>query len=117
MGCPFDGAVEVQFFWRARASEFPQPTQCQLDIARPQLDLVFEISEFSLVPCLDRAEIAVGVLTDANALRIVAIGPVRRGPGSPDPFRSALVAVLLLGQALAERFEQLVESAHRLDLL
>ena len=48
---------------------------------------------------------------------IVAIGAVGRGAGGADPFRAALVAALLLGQALAQRLQQLVEAAHRLDLL
>ena len=105
MGRSFDGAIEIQFFRRACASEFPQAAQCQFDIARAQLDLIIEILEFAPIPYLDRAKIAVGILAYANAFWIVAIGSVRRGAGGPNPFRSALVAALLLRQSLAERFQ------------
>src|SRR6185312_11992990 len=49
--------------------------------------------------------------------RVVAVGAERRGAGRADPFLAALVASLLLGEALAQGLEQLVEAPHRLDLL
>ena len=57
------------------------------------------------------------VLPDAHAFGVVAEGAERRGAGGADPFLAALVAALLLRQALAQRLEQLVEAAHGLDQL
>src|SRR5207247_9929372 len=50
-------------------------------------------------------------------LRIIAVSTIRRGPGGADPFAAALVAAFLLGEALAQRFQELVEAAHGLDHL
>ncbi len=44
------------------------------------------------------------------------MGAERRGPRGADPFIAALMAALLLFQALAKRLHELVP-AHRLDLL
>ena len=107
---PLDGAVEIELFRRARARELSQAAQRQLDVARAELDLVVEILELALVPHLDRAEIAVLVLADAHAFRIVAIGAVRRGAGGADPFVAALVALLLFGEALAQRLHAIFPS-------
>jgi hypothetical protein len=60
--------------------------------------------------------VAAFVLADAHAFRIVAIGAKRRCAGGADPFRAALVTALLLGEALAQQFEQFIEPAHGLDL-
>ena len=57
------------------------------------------------------------VLADANAFRVVAVGAERRRAGGADPLLAALMAALLLLHALAQGLEQLVETAHGLDLL
>src|SRR4029077_14813830 len=79
-------------------------------------DLVVEIAELALVPHFDRAVVAVPVLADPHPLGAVAIGAEGRGPRRADPFAAALVALLLLLQALAQRLHQLVPAAERLDL-
>src|SRR4029079_8069649 len=99
------------------ARELAQAAQRDLDVAGAELDLVVEILEFPPVPDLDRAEVTVLVLADADAFRVVAVRPERRRAGGTDPFLAALVAALLLPHALAQRFQQLVQAAHRLDLL
>ena len=111
-----DGAVEIELLGRAGAGEFAQPAQRHLDVAGAELDVAGEVLEFALVPHLHGAEVAVAVLADAHALGIVAVGAERRGAGGADPFLAALVAALLLGEPLAQRFQQLVQAAHRLDL-
>ena len=108
--------VEVQLLGRARAGEAAQTSQGNAHVAHAELDRVVEILEFALVPHLDRAEIAVAVLADADALGIVAIGAVGRGPGGADPFRAALVAAPLLLEALLQGLQELVP-AQGLDLL
>src|ERR1700675_1055705 len=60
----------------------------------------------------DGAKIAVCVLANPHALRIVAVGPVRRRAAGADPFVAALVATLLLLEALPQGREQLLEAAH-----
>ena len=111
-----DGVGQVELLGGTLAREAAQAAQCDLDVARAELDLVVEVPELALVPHLDRAVVAVPVLADAHALGIEAIGAVGRGARGADPFRPTLVSALLLGQALAQRLEQLVEPAHRLDL-
>ena len=54
-------------------------------------------------------------LADPHAFRIVALRAERRGAGGADPLVAALVALLLLLEALLQRFHELVP-AHRLDL-
>ena len=112
-----DGAVEIEFVGRAGAGEFSQAAQRDLDVAGAEFDLVVEILELAFVPHFDRAEIAVGVLADAHAFRIVAVGAIGRSARRADPFRAALVAALLLGQPLLQRLEQFFQPAHGLDLL
>src|SRR5262245_44716837 len=112
-----DGAIEVELLGRAGAGELAQAAQRELDVARAELDLVVEVLELALVPHLDGSEVAVLVLADAHPFGIVAEGAERRGAGGADPLVAALVAVLLLLHALAQGLEQLVQPAHRLDLL
>jgi hypothetical protein len=57
------------------------------------------------------------LLADAHALGIVAVGAEGRGAGGADPLRAALVAALLLLEALLQRLHQLLPAAQRLDLL
>ncbi len=101
----------------ALAGPAPQPLQRHLDVAGAELDRIVEILEFALVPDLDGAAVAAFVLADAHAFGIVAIGAEGRGAGGADPFRAALVAALLLLEALFQRLHQLVETAERLDQL
>src|SRR5262249_15304567 len=108
--------VEIEFIRRAGARELAQTAQRDLDVADAELDIAVEILELALVPDLDRAVVAVLLLADAHAFGIVAMGAERRGAGSADPLVAALMAALLLLEALAQRFHELVP-AHGLDLL
>src|SRR4029077_18643459 len=112
-----DGVVEVELVGRAGAGELAQPPQRDLDVPGAELDLVVEVLELALVPHLHGAEVAVLVLADAHAFGIVAVGAVRRGAGRADPLAAALVAPLLLGEALPQLLHELLPAAHRLDLL
>src|SRR5262249_42488303 len=113
----FDGAVEIELLGGAGAGELAQPAQRDLDVAGAELHLVVEVLEFSPVPYLDRAEVAVLVLADAHAFGIVAVGTERRGAGGAYPFLAALMAAPLLLHALAHRLNELVDPAHPFDLL
>src|SRR5262249_18728239 len=112
-----DGALEIEFFRRPGAREFPQPAQRDLDVAGAELDRVVEIAELAFVPDLHSAETAVALLADAHALGFVAVAAIRRRSGGAAPFRAALVPALLFGEPLAQGFQELVEAAHRLDQL
>ena len=68
----------------------------------------------ALVPDLHRALVAALVLADADALRVVAVGAERAGAAGADHLAAALVALLLLLEALLQRLHQLVP-AHLLD--
>jgi hypothetical protein len=59
--------------------------------------------------------VAAFLLADAHAFGVVAIGAEGAGAGGADPLAAALMAALLFGQPLAQRFHQLVEPAQRLD--
>src|SRR5262249_18365088 len=93
------------------------PPQRNLDVAGADLDLVVEVLEVAPVPDLDRTPVAALLLADAHTFGIVAVGPVRGCARRADPLAAALVAAVLLGEALAQRLEQLVEAAHGLDHL
>ena len=58
-----------------------------------------------------------GVLSDPNALRVIAVGAEWTGPAGADPLVAAGVTLALLLEPLLERLEQLVETAERLDQL
>ena len=109
------GGVQVQLVGGAGAGESAQPAQGHLDVARAQLDGVVQVFELAALPHLDRAALPPGS-TDADAFRVVAAVAEGAGPARADPFGAALVALLLLGQPLAQRLHQLVEAAQRLDL-
>ena len=111
-----DGVVEVEFLGGAGAGEAAQAPQRDAHVAHAELDAVVEVLELALVPHLHGAEVAVAVLADADAFRVVAIGAEGRGARGADPFAAALVAALLLLQALLQGLEELVP-AHGLDLL
>jgi hypothetical protein len=112
-----DRAVEIELVGGTLAREAAEAPERHLDVARAQLDLVVEIGEIAPVPDLDRAVVAVAVLADADALGVIAVGAVGRLPGRADPFVAALVAALLLGEALLQLLHQLFPAAHGLDLL
>ena len=116
MAVSLDGGVEIEFVGRAGAREFAQAAQRDLDVADAELDIAVEILELAAVPDLHRAVVAVLLLADADAFGIVAVGAERRGAGRADPFVAALVAALLLLEALAQGLHELVP-AHGLDLL
>ena len=97
-------------------ANFAQAPQRDLDVAGAELDLVVEVLELALVPDLHGAAV-LALAADADALGVVAGVAERRGAAGADPFLAALVAALLLGHALLQRLQQLVEAAHRLDLL
>src|SRR6516165_1615686 len=80
-------------------------------ILRAELDVAGEILEFAFVPDLHRAEIAVLVLTNAHALRIVTVGAERRSARRADPLLAALMAAALFGEPLPQYFEKPVETA------
>src|ERR1700733_13884746 len=115
VGSRADRAVEIELFGHALAGESPEPPQRQLDVARSELRVAVEVLELPPVPDLDGAAPAAFVLADAHAFGLVAIGAERRRSAGADPFRAALMAPLLLGEALAQRLHQLVE-AELLDL-
>ena len=116
LGGGLDGVVEGKFLGGARAGEAAQAAQRDLDGARADLDGVVVVLEVAPVPDLHRAAVAAPVLADAHAFRVVAVGAERGGAGRADPFGSALVAALLLGEPLLQRLHQLLEAAERLDL-
>src|SRR5581483_651259 len=97
-----DRGVEVEFVRRAGAREFAQPPQRDFDVADAELDIAVEILELAAVPHLHGAEIAVLLLADADSFRIVAMRAERRCAGRADPFIAALMAALLLFEALAK---------------
>src|SRR5262249_34671670 len=100
----FDGAVEIELLRRPGARELAQAAQGDLDVAGAKLDFIIEILELALVPNLYCAEIAVAVLADAYALRIVSVRAKRRRASRAYPFRTALMAALLFRQSLAQGF-------------
>jgi hypothetical protein len=110
-----DGLVEVELLRRALPRETAQAAQGEAHVAHPELDAVVEVLELAPVPYLHGAEVAVLVLADAHAFRVVAVGAKRRGAGGADPFRATLMASLLLLEPLAQGLEQLVP-AHLLEL-
>jgi hypothetical protein len=105
-------SVELQLV--ALAREAAQPAQRHLDVARAELLGVVVVLEGALVPDLHRAAV-LACAADADALRVVAAVAERAGAAGADPLAAALVALLLLLQALLERLHQLVP-AHLLDL-
>ena len=111
-----DGVGHVELDLGALARELAQAAQCQLDVARADLDGVVEVLVLALVPHLDRTALAVLVLADAHAFRVETVGAERRGAGRADPLAAALVALLLLLETLLQRLHQLLPAAHRLDL-
>ena len=110
-----DRAVEIEFVGCAGARELAQAPQGDLDVARAELERIVEVLELAPVPDFHGAVVAVLVLTDAHTGRIVAMGAEGRGASGADPFVAALVATLLLGEALAQALHQLLV-AERLDL-
>ena len=115
-------AVPLMVLSRSSSSGAPsranlaQAPQRHLDVARAELDLVVEVLVLALVPHLDGAVVAVLLLADAHAGGVVAVGAVGRGAAGADPFLAALVAALLLGEALLQLLHDLVPAAQRLDL-
>ena len=110
-----DGAVEIELLRRPVAGPAAQALERDLDVAGADLDAVVEVAKLAPVPDLDRAAVAAFVLADPHTLGVVAIGAEGRGAGGADPFRPALVAPLLFGESLFQRFHELVETAERLD--
>src|ERR1700733_6912479 len=96
-----DRTVQIELFGHALAGESPKPSERQLDVPRSKLRVAVKVLELPAVPDLDGAGPAAFVLADAHALGMVAIGAERRRPACADPFRTALMAALLLGEALA----------------
>src|SRR5579862_1054486 len=110
-------AVERIVPGRSSSSSAPSRAKRQLDIAGAEFERVVEVLDLALVPDLDRAAVALRFRTDAHALRVVAAIAEGRGPAGADPLAAAPVALLLLGEALAQRLHQLFPAAERLDLL
>src|SRR6185437_11092911 len=93
-----------------------QPSERDLDVEDAELDIAVEILELAAVPHLHRAVVAVLLLADAHAFGVIAVRAEGRSAGGADPLAAALVAALLLLEALAQRLHELVP-AHRLDPL
>src|SRR5581483_11108430 len=111
-----DGVVEVELVGGALAGELAQAPERDLDVAGAELDLVVEVLVLALVPHLDGAALPVLLLADAHAGRVVAVGAVGRGTAGADPLLAALVAALLLLEALLELLHDLLPAAQGLDL-
>ena len=109
-----DGVVEIEFLGGAFTGEATQAAQRHLDVARAQLLGVVVVLVGALVPHLHRTAVASLVLADADALRVIAVRPKRAGPARADHAVAALVALLLLLEALFQRLHQFVP-AHLLD--
>ena len=73
----------------------------------PSSRVPVEVAKFALLPHLDRAAVAPGA-ADAHAFGVVAAVAERGGAAGADPLVAALVAALLLGEALLERRHDLV---------
>ena len=110
-----DRLVKVQFVLRALAGPFAQALHGDLDVPCTELDLVVVVLELALVPDFHGAAVAGLVLADAYAFGIVAIRSKRRSSAGADHLVAAFVALLLLFEALFQRFHQLLEAAHGLD--
>src|SRR5207248_3365850 len=110
-----DGCVEIELLGHALACEAAKPSERDLDIARVELDRVVEVRERPLVPDFDRASAATALLADANAFGVVAVRAKRPRTRGADPFRSALMALALLGEPLPQRFHELVPAAQGFD--
>ena len=108
--------VEVELLGCAFARKAAKPAQRHFDVARAKLDVAGQVLVLALVPHFHRAEIAIPVLADAHAGGVIAMGPVWRGTSRADPFRAALMAALLLGEALFQLLHDLFPAAQRLDL-
>ena len=87
-----------------------------LSDAEAPVRIARQIAELPLIPHLHRRFVAAALLADTHALGVIAISAERRGAGGADPFITALVALLLLREALAQGFHQLLEAAEGLDL-
>src|SRR5438105_1500316 len=90
-----DRALQVELVRRAFARKLSQPSQRHLDVARAEFHLVIEVSVLAHVPYLQRTAIPRLFLSDAHALRVVAVGAEGRSAASADPFGAALMAALL----------------------
>src|SRR5690242_16822189 len=112
----FDRGIEIELIGSAFAGEAAQAAQRELDIACTELTRAVQVSEFALVPHLERALVD-ALATDADAFGVVARIAERAGAAGADPLVAALVTALLLGEALLERFHDLVPRTERPDLL
>jgi len=81
-----DRAGQVQLLCRAIARPAAQAFERHLDIACPKRDAVVQIAKFALVPDLDRALVAAGVLPDPHAFGVITIGAEWRCACRADPF-------------------------------
>src|SRR6266567_2294138 len=110
-----DRCIEIELLGHAFASESAEPSECDLDVARVELDRIVEIRERPLIPDLDRASAAAALLTDANAFGVVAVRAERTRARGADPLRPALMTRALLGEPLSQRLHELVPSAKGFD--
>ena len=112
----------VQWMVSSRSSSRSEPSRAKrrsrrsatLMLRVPSSSCVVVVLVGALVPHLHRRAVAALVLADADALRVVAIGAERAGAAGADHLAAALVALLLLLEALLQRLHQLVP-AHLLD--
>ena len=112
-----DGARHIQLFQGTLPGEVAQPAQGHLDVAGAKLHRIVQILELALVPHLHRPPVAGCLLTDADPLRVVAVGAERGGAAGSHPLAPPLVPLLLFFNAFFQCLQQLVQSAEGLDLL
>ena len=106
-----NGTVHIELVPSALAGEFAQPSQGHFDVAGAQLQRVVVIAKASLVPYFGGAAVAGTILPNANAFRVVAVGPKGAGAAGANPFIAACVALFLLLQTFFERLDELFEPA------
>ena len=110
-GGPVDGAVQVQLAGRALPGEAAQAPQGDLEVARAELHVAVQVAELPGVPDLHGRPVPGLLLADADALGVEAVGAEGRLARRADPLVAALVAALLLLEALPEALHQLVPAA------
>ena len=110
-----DCVIKVEFICRPVAGPAAQAFERDFDVAGADFNRVVKIAELAFVPDFNGALVAAGVLADAHAFWVVAIGPEGRCASRADPFGPTLMAALLLFEPLFERFHQFVKAAKRVD--
>ena len=98
--------IHIQFFVCPCSCELAQSTQSHFDIACPDLNRIIKVAVIAPVPYFDCPTVLAFVLTNANALRVVAICAKRGCTSGTDPLIAPLMPFLLLFHSLAKGFQQ-----------